>query len=243
MTELQQLPLFKQIWQESLHWQPNEQQQAKFQRLYTEILLANRQLNLTRIIEPEEFWEKHLWDSLSGVVHLGLKTDNLSVIDIGTGAGFPGVPVAIAFPGWTVTLLDSVQKKMVFLNSLVSAMELENTSLLTERVEMIAQDKKYRESYDISLIRAVASASICAEYALPLLKLGGLAILYRGHWSAEENLSLKTVVEQLGGKIEEVKQLTTPITKSIRNCVYIRKISATPKQYPRAVGIPRQKPL
>lgn len=243
MSELEQLPELSFLWQESFEWQPNPQQLIQFQRLYTEILLGNRQLNLTRIIEPKEFWEKHLWDSLSGIIQLGLDQKSLSVIDIGTGAGFPGIPVAIYDPTWQVTLLDSIQKKMAFLKTLLSKIEVENATVLTGRVEAIAQDKKYRETYDLALIRAVASSSICAEYGLPLLKLGGMVILYRGHWSEEENLSLETAVNQLGGKIEAIKQLVTPLSGSIRHCIYLRKISSTPQHYPRAVGIPRQNPL
>ncbi|ACK69334.1 methyltransferase GidB [Gloeothece citriformis PCC 7424] len=243
MTELDQLPQFLELWQDTLHWQPTPEQQVKFQRLYEEILLGNRQLNLTRITESSEFWEKHLWDSLSGIIPLGLRDQELSVIDIGTGAGFPGLPVAISYPNWRVTLLDSVQKKLLFLKSLLPKLEIKNTTVLIGRVEAIAQDKTYRETFDLALIRAVASASVCAEYGLPLLKLGGRVILYRGHWSEEENLSLDSAVRQLGGKIEEINKLTTPLSESSRHCIYIRKIASTPKQYPRGVGIPRQHPL
>lgn len=243
MNELDQFPGFLEIWQKTLQWQPTPQHQVNFQRLYEEILLGNCQLNLTRITESKEFWEKHLWDSLSAIIPLGLNHQSLSVIDIGTGAGFPGLPVAICCPSWRVTLLDSVQKKMMFLKNLVTKLGIKNATVLIARVEEIGQNKKYRETFDLALIRAVASASICAEYGLPLLKLGGVVILYRGHWSEEESLSLESAVSQLGGKIEEVKKLFTPLSESRRHCIYIRKISSTPKKYPRGVGIPRQQPL
>lgn len=244
MTELNKLPELNEIWQQSLGWQPQPPQQVKFTQLYREIILANRQLNLTRITEPMEFWEKHLWDSLAGVIGLDLREDlSQSVIDIGTGAGFPGVPLAIAFPNWQITLLDSVQKKMSFLQELITQMELKNTTILVDRVEKIGQNKPHRESYNLALIRAVAACSVCAEYALPLLKIGGIGVLYRGQYSEQESLNLESAVTKLGGKIETVKQFKTPLTYSMRHCIYIRKIAATPKKFPRGVGIAVQKPL
>jgi 16S rRNA (guanine527-N7)-methyltransferase len=213
-------------------------------RLYAGIVSGNRQLNLTRITEPREFWEKHLWDSLSGVVGMSLEAESsLEVIDIGTGAGFPGLPVAIAFPHWTVTLLDSTQKKMFFLKTLIEQLGSKNAKILIGRAEEIGQQQQHRERYDLALIRAVGSPSVCAEYALPLLKLDGLAILYRGHWLAEDGLNLSKATAQLGAEIETIRHFETPMSNSDRNCIYIRKKRPTPKQFPRAVGVPRQSPL
>lgn len=248
MIERQELPDSPEIWQETLGWKPGENQQLKFQKLYTGILAGNRRLNLTRITEPEEFWEKHLWDSLAGLVGMGLteiveKEQHLSVIDIGTGAGFPGIPIAIAFPFWTVTLLDATRKKIDFLENLLRQLEIINTQTLLGRAEEIGRDKFQRENYDLVTIRAVGEAAVCAEYALPLLKVGGLAILYRGHWTQEENLALETAVGQLGGKIESIPALTTPISGSVRHWIYLRKVSPTPAQFPRPVGLPSQHPL
>lgn len=148
----------------------------KFQQLYKEIVTGNRQLNLTRITEPNEFWEKHLWDSLAGLNGLELakeiaKAENLSIIDIGTGAGFPGIPIAIAFPFWTVTLLDSTRKKINFIEDLIPKLALRNTKTLMGRAEEIGQSSFHRQTYDIALIRAVSEASVCAEYTLPLLNI------------------------------------------------------------------------
>ncbi|MGK7877183.1 MAG: 16S rRNA (guanine(527)-N(7))-methyltransferase RsmG [Xenococcaceae cyanobacterium] len=230
VIDRQKLPDMGEIWHKSLGWQPNDQQKQQFQQLYEEIVSGNRKLNLTRITAPMDFWEKHLWDSLAGMVYLGLaaeveKRQPLAVIDIGTGAGFPGIPVAIALPCWTVTLLDSTRKKIGFLKSLRTRLGMENVKTLTGRAEEIGQQKLHREAYDIAFTRAVGPASVCAEYALPLLKTGGLAILYRGRWSEEDSLALQPAVTKLGGKIESIKELTTPISKSIRHCVYLRKLS------------------
>jgi 16S rRNA (guanine527-N7)-methyltransferase len=242
------LPDFSEIWQTTLGWKPTLFQQQQFHRLYDEILWGNRQFNLTRITEPEEFWEKHLWDSLAGLIELNFtaeieKQQKLQVIDIGTGAGFPGVPIAIALENWQITLLDSTRKKVRFLQHLISQLRLKNAQTLTRRVEEIAQESAHRQVYDLALIRAVGSVSVCAEYALPLVKLGGKAILYRGHWTEEEQFSLESSVQQLGGKIGSIQSFTTPLTQSIRHCIYLEKISPTSTQFPRAVGIPTQQPL
>ncbi|NES84464.1 MAG: 16S rRNA (guanine(527)-N(7))-methyltransferase RsmG [Moorea sp. SIO2B7] len=242
------LPNLNEIWQKTLEWQPNEQQQQQFQQLYEEILAGNRQLNLTRITEVKDFWEKHLWDSLAGLVGLGLITEietrqTKTVIDIGTGAGFPGIPLAIALPKWKVTLLDSTCKKITFLNILITQLGILNVKTLTGRAEQIGQEKYHREAYDIALVRAVGSPSVCAEYALPLLKLGGIAILYRGNWSDEDTNNLQPAVKQLGGEIKSIEKLTTPLSQSSRHCIYLHKLSPTHPKFPRAVGVPSQQPL
>lgn len=246
--EAQRLPDMGEIWQKTMGWQPNSEQQDQFQQLYEEILSGNRQLNLTRITEPIEFWEKHLWDSLRGIAPLGLagrveQKQSQSVIDIGTGAGFPGIPVAIALPTCTITLLDSTRKKVRFLETLLPQLGINNATTLIGRAEQIGQQRSHRESYDIALVRAVGAASICAEYALPFLKTDGMAVLYRGHWGDEDTKALLPAVEQLGGATESIEEFMTPLSTSIRHCIYLRKLSQTPNQFPRTVGMPVQQPL
>lgn len=230
------LPEMAEVWQQTLGWQPDEEQKRMFQRLYEEILLGNSQLNLTRITTPVEFWEKHLWDSLRGVAPiLQSGASGQSFIDIGTGAGFPGVPVAIALqdsahsaialPNSSVTLLDSTRKKINFLETLIAKLDIKNATTLNGRAEAIAQQSQHRHNYDVALLRAVAPATVCAEYALRLLKTGGLAILYRGHWTDEETEALKPVIEKLGGAIESIEGFTTPLSNSVRHCVYLRSSS------------------
>lgn len=256
------LPGLTEIWLETTGWQPSAEQQEQFQQLYDRILEGNRQLNLTRIVEPEDFWEKHLWDSLRGIktflptagseemlrVEEGETVEPdffgvVRVIDIGTGAGFPGIPVAIAQPTWQVTLLDSTRKKIQFLNQLLKDLLLLNPATLVDRAESVGQQAEYREAYDLALVRAVAAASVCAEYALPLLKVGGWAVLYRGQWTVEETALLEPAVATLGGQIVAVEAFKTPLTEGDRHCLYLRKMSPTPNEFPRPVGVPQQRPL
>ncbi len=235
------------IWEQTLNWQPSSQQQQQFQRLYELILEGNRQLNLTRITQPEDFWEKHLWDSLRGIKFLisseGGDKKEISIIDLGTGAGFPGIPVAITVNNCTINVVDSTKKKINFIDSILPELNLSNVKATTCRAEEIGRDSKHRENYDIALIRAVASASACAEYALPLLKQGGLAVIYRGSWTESENLGMENAVQQLGGKIESIEQFNTPLSKGDRHCLYLRKVATTPAKFPRAVGVPSRNPL
>ena len=248
---IKQLPAMLELWQTTLQWQPSDRQLAQFQKLYEAIIVGNRKQNLTRITTPENFWEKHLWDSLLGVALLqteekiALKDSNtaLQVIDIGTGAGFPGLPVAIANPDWEITLVDSTQKKIAFIGDTIPQLNLKNVHTLVERAEILGRDPHYREYYDLALIRAVGKPSVCAEYILPLVKLGGLAILYRGHWEEKDTASLDSAVRKLGSEIELIYSQKTPLTESIRHCIYLRKHSPIANKYPRAVGVPNQKPL
>lgn len=245
------LPDMAALWQQTLGWQPDVHQQGQFQCLYDQILTGNRQLNLTRITAPEEFWEKHLWDSLAGI-RLWLRGEepsvypdipNAQVIDIGTGAGFPGLPVAIARPDWQVTLLDSTQKKVEFLKQVREPVGLPQVTPLVGRAEAIGQQPQHREHYNLALIRAVAAVTVCVEYTLPLLDLGGMAILYRGQWTDAEQQDLERSVAPLGGAIARIEAFQTPLTGGVRHCVYLEKIRATPKAFPRSPGVPAQKPL
>ena len=230
------LPQMNELWQETLNWQPDESQQQQFQRLYELIVDGNRSLNLTRITEPLEFWEKHLWDSLRGIARL-LPANNSAgenrklpaesvhkVIDIGTGAGFPGLPIAIALPQLSVTLLDSTRKKITFLETVLPSLGIDNAATLLGRADEIARDPQHKQAYDLALLRAVGAAPLCAKCALPLLKNGGLAVLYRGNWTVEEETQLQSAIEHLGGTVESVEAFTTPTSQGARHCVYLRKV-------------------
>jgi len=251
------------LWLPTLGWQPTAAQGQAFHALYQAVLQGNRQLNLTRITEPSAFWEKHLWDSLRGVLPFLLPAttgaDLLTTggaiplvpplpptaraIDIGTGAGFPGLPIAIACPQWSVTLLDSTRKKLTFVASVRSALGLTNVATLVDRGEAVGQRSEHREQYDLAVIRAVGPATVCAEYALPLVKPGGWAVLYRGEWTVDEAESLYRASQELGGSFVITERLHTPLSQSVRHLLYLRKEVPTPRQFPRGVGVPAQSPL
>jgi 16S rRNA (guanine527-N7)-methyltransferase len=223
-----ELPNYPDLWLETLQWQPSEAILLRFQQLYDSILEGNQRLNLTRITTPDDFWEKHLWDSLAGLHWLRReKADFLSqplaLIDVGTGPGFPGLPLALAYPDWTVTLLDSTRKKIDFLATLTEELGLSNTRTLVGRAEAIGKTKDHRSSYDLVCTRALGDAALCASYAFPLLKIGGLAILYRGLWSPEDTTTLEPIVTALGGTIEAIEALQTPLTGGVRHCIYLSK--------------------
>lgn len=246
-------------WPEStgsvLAWDPDPQQYHQLQQLFWGLLDRNQRVNLTRITSPADFLDKHIWDSLCGIAPwLGSEPTDQGdavvspaggqrVIDIGTGGGFPGLPVAIVRPDWHLTLLDATRKKMVAVEELAQALNLANVTTLAERSETLAQQSRYRERFDLALVRAVGSASTCAEYALPLLNLGGTAVLYRGQWTAAEAAILERAVPQLGGAISAVRAATTPLTGGTRHYVELTKLRATPAQFPRSVGMPAKSPL
>ena len=239
------LPHYPDHWQASLNWQPDTRLLQQFQALYDALQQANQQLNLTRITAPEDFWEKHLWDSLQGVgawLTVPLSSPQ-RVIDIGTGGGFPGLPVALVFPQWSITLLDATQKKIAALTDLYQALGLSNVVARAQRVEALAHQPDQRETYDLALLRAITGANTSAEYALPLLKLGGQAVLYRGQWSRAEEASLAAILPGLGGEIAAVQASTTPLTGALRHNILLSKVSPTPDRYPRTVGVPAKSPL
>ncbi|MEM9904103.1 MAG: 16S rRNA (guanine(527)-N(7))-methyltransferase RsmG [Cyanobacteria bacterium P01_D01_bin.44] len=242
------------VWQKSLRWAPTTAQQQQFQTLYEGILVGNQQFNLTRITEPEAFWEKHLWDSLSGIepwltdeppdwLPQYSPSQSPRIIDIGTGGGFPGMPVAIALPNSHVTFLDSTRKKIQFLETLAQQLSFPKTAFVADRAETVGHHRNHRGRYDIALVRAVGPASTCAEYALPLLDAGGMAVLFRGQWSDEDSQTLEKALPPLGASLTEVQAFVTPLTQGVRHCVYLQKTGMTEIAYPRAVGIPAKQPL
>jgi len=242
--DITMLPQLTDLWQSTLGWSPSPRQKQQFEQLYQGILAGNRQCNLTRITEAEAFWEKHLWDSLRGIIPLGVENlTTASFIDLGTGGGFPGLPCAIALPQAQVTLLDSTQKKIAYLKTLISQLELLGVKAIAERAEAFGEQPKQQEHYDIALIRAVAAAPVCAEYAFPFLKVGGMAVLYRGHWTVEEEADLNEALGELGGIIRKMERFSTPITNSERHCLYLKKIEPTDPRFPRPVGVANKEPL
>lgn len=221
------IPNAAEIWQTTLAWQPNPQQQEKFALFYHAMLTANSQVNLTRITDAKDFWEKHLWDALSGIQPwLGdLSRDpGAKVVDIGSGAGVPGVPVAIARPDWQITLLEARRKKVSFLESLPALLGLDNLKAVWGR----AEDYQPQASFDLALMRAVGSIQQCLSFALPLVKPGGRVILYRGQLQESDQQDLEQELQHWQATLEQVQAWQTPLTASIRHCLLIRSHAPHP---------------
>ena len=210
---------------------------------YHEILVEwNSFMNLTGITEYEEVVQKHFVDSLALCKAIDIhKVSNL--IDIGTGAGFPGVPLKIAFPHLKVTLLDSLQKRIKFLNEVVSQLGLEEVETIHGRAEDFAKPSMKRESYDLCVSRAVANLASLSEYCLPYVNLEGYFIPYKSGKVNEELEESKKAVFLLGGKIEEEVKFMLPDSDISRSLIKIKKVSATPKKYPRKSGLATKEPI
>ncbi len=217
---------YSKYWQETLNWEPTQAQQLSFQNLYDLVLEGNKTQNLTRIVTPIDFWEKHLWDSLRGVLPLW-NQQNLKVIDIGTGAGFPGIPVAIAHPTWQLTLLDSTLKKTAFIDYVCESMSLTNVASLTGRAEQLNSVSSHYRNYDLVLVRALGNANLCAQYSVPFVKKGGVVILYRGQWSDAEQISLDHICKLLQSKVTYLEKFLTPLSQSTRNCIHLSNLDFT----------------
>lgn len=210
---------------------------------YHEILVEwNSFMNLTGITEYEEVVQKHFVDSLALCKAIDIhKVSNL--IDIGTGAGFPGVPLKIAFPHLKITLLDSLQKRIKFLNEVVNQLGLEDVETIHGRAEDFAKPSMKRESYDLCVSRAVANLASLSEYCLPYVNLEGYFIPYKSGKVDEELEESKKAVFLLGGKIEEEVKFMLPDSDISRSLIKIKKVSATPKKYPRKSGLATKEPI
>ena len=221
--------------------QMNPETETQLRALIDEVLRVNQQLNLTSIRDPEEAWTKHIIDSLQGL-DTGLFEGIKSVIDVGSGAGFPGLPLAIARPDLKMTLLESTRKKCDFLRNTIELFDLK-TKVLNERAETAGQNKVWRERYAVATVRAVGSLSEVCELTLPLVKVGGHAVLWRGQWAKEETHVARSVLKSLGGRVQSVTPYNLsghPLTFHI---VLIEKIAPTPSKFPRREGLPKHQPL
>ena len=220
----------------------NDTQKNQFIQFYEFLVEKNKVMNLTGITEFDEVLVKHFLDSLCCVKAVDMSKVKM-VMDIGTGAGFPGIPLKIAFPHLKVVLLDSLNKRIKFLEAVIEELGLENISTIHGRAEDYAKDAAYREKYDLCVSRAVANLATLSEYCLPYVKVGGMFIPYKSGEIDEEVKGSKKAVKVLGGEIEDVVKFELPGTDIGRSFVKIHKVKNTAKKYPRKAGMPSREPI
>ena len=225
----------------------NEKQSAQLLSYYTELVRQNEHMNLTAITEFEEVLDKHFADSLAPLAmkefNTWLKQEGRTILDMGTGAGFPGLPLAIVLPEARVTLADSLKKRTSFLYDTVQMLELDNVQVVNGRAEDLAKEAAYRENFDLVVSRAVADLPVLCEYCLPFVSVGGLFIAWKGPGIQEEVQKAKDATTLLGGAGPEIYDYTLPGSGIRHSLAVIRKTANTPDKYPRRAGIPTKRPL
>ena len=218
----------------------NNEQTEKFYKYMKLLQEWNEKINLTAITEENEVILKHFIDSLTVLKHIN-QTDK--IIDVGTGAGFPGVPIAIMMPNVKITLLDSLNKRINFLNEVIRELDLKNVETIHSRSEDCGKDMLFREKYDIAIARAVANLTILSEYLLPFVKIGGKMICMKGSDVEEELNNAEFAIKELGGEIILKDEFCLPDSDIKRNIIIAKKVQYTPKKYPRKAGLPAKEPI
>lgn len=216
------------------------EQLKKFHR-YKELLLEwNEKMNLTAITDPEEIILKHFIDSLTILKEI---KDNEKVVDVGTGAGFPGIPLSIMNETIKITLVDSLNKRLIFLQNVIDELKLENVKIVHSRAEDFGKNKNYRETFDIAVSRAVANLSTLSEYLIPLIKINAKCICMKASEADEEIENAKKAIKVLGGAINRIDKFNLPKSDIGRTIIIISKEKGTPNKYPRKAGIPSKEPI
>lgn len=216
----------------------------QFAEYYQQLVETNKHVNLTAITDEQEVYLKHFYDSLTGAFAFSQLKEPLTLCDIGAGAGFPSLPLKIAFPQLKVTIVDSLNKRINFLQDLVAKLGLDDVTLVHARAEEFANAKSdYREQFDVVTARAVANLTVLSELCLPAARVGGYFLAYKGRSGQEELTVAKDAITKLGGQLEQSAELTLPGGDDDRQLIVIKKVKATPKRYPRRPGIPAKKPL
>ncbi|CAI9394320.1 Ribosomal RNA small subunit methyltransferase G [Bacillus sp. T2.9-1] len=219
-------------------------QQIKQFELYFETLVEwNEKMNLTAITEKSDVYLKHFYDSITAGFYYNGFHDAVHVCDVGAGAGFPSIPLKIVFPDLKVTIVDSLKKRIHFLEHLASQLELKEVNFIHDRAETFGQNKAFRESFDIVTARAVARLSVLSELCLPLAKVGGTFVAMKAASAKEEIEAGKKAVSLLGGKIQATHSFLLPVEESERNIIIMEKEKPTPKKYPRKPGTPNKEPI
>ena len=218
----------------------DQRQIEQFARYSAELRAWNARVNLTAITDEEGIVARHFLDSLRCALSWGDAPSSL--IDIGSGAGFPGLPLKILRPELRVALVESVSKKAAFLRHMIAVLDLRDVMVLTARAETVGRDPQHREQYDVVTARAVAELATLAEYCLPLCRVHGRVLVPKGSDIADEVARARTAIERLGGRVIDVESVTIPGVEP-RTLVVIAKVAPTPAAYPRAVGVPARRPI
>ena len=211
-----------------------------FYKYMEELIEWNNKINLTAILEPTDIVDKHFVDSLTISKYI---EENKSVIDVGTGAGFPGIPLKIVRDDLKIELMDSLNKRILFLNEMIKELELKNIVATHGRAEDEAKKQNKREQYDVAVSRAVANLPVLLEYLLPFVKENGICICMKGSNIEEEVKISQKALQELGGKIEKIDNLVLPGTDNVRNILVVKKIKKTPQKYPRKAGTATKAPI
>lgn len=217
----------------------------QFGRYYQELVAWNERVNLTTILDWPAVQAQHFLDSLTCALVLpaAARAGPYAVVDVGAGAGFPGLPLKILLPRIRLTLIESTAKKAAFLSHVVAALSLDGVTVLAQRAEEAGRHPDHRERYDLAVARAVAQMSVLAEYALPLVRPGGLLVAQKGREVEEEVAAAAKAFAALGGELREIRPVQLPGLKSPRHLVVVEKVRHTPKEFPRRTGIPLKRPL
>lgn len=218
-------------------------QLSLFDQYQRELLASNEKINLTRIVDPAEITVKHFLDSLSMAAALPGSVAPVSLIDVGAGPGFPGIPLKIALPNLRLTLLEATGKKADFLRHVVETLALPTVRVVKARAEEAGQQPAHRQKYDVAVARAVSALPVLLEYTLPLVKVGGVVIAAKGQAPDAEVRESSAALKILGGRLDRVVPVTVPGLDAARHLVIIKKIKLTPKNYPRRPGLPAKNPL
>ena len=223
-----------------INTQLNDEQITKYFKFMNLLLEWNEKINLTAITEFNDVILKHFIDSMTVLKYIENKS---SIIDVGTGAGFPGIPIAIMKNDIKITLLDSLNKRINFLNEVSHELNINNIETIHGRAEELGQNKKYREIYDIAVSRAVANMTTLSEYLIPFVKVGGICICMKGPDIQQEMEQAKFAIKELGGEILNIEEFVLPDSDIERNIAIIKKIKQTPSKYPRKSGMPSKMPI